>query len=74
MTGIEIGGMIVGVIGAVATVYKILDNKTKELHDEIHSVKDKLHELELKSVAGDELTKKHILNCRNFDPRHNIDK
>ena len=73
MTGIEIAGMIIGVIGSVATVYKILDNKTKELHDEIHRVKDKLHELEVKSIAGDELTKKHIINCKNYAPRHNID-
>ena len=73
MTGIEIGGLAIGIIGAVATAYKILDNKTKELHDELHALKDKLHELEVKSIAGDELTKKHIINCKNYEPRHKID-
>ena len=67
-------GIVVGIVGAVGTVYKILDNKTKDLHDEIHSLKDKVHKLELQSIAGDELTKKHILNCKNYEPRHNIDK
>ena len=74
MEAYQLMGIVVGIIGTAGTVYKILDNKTKELHNEIHALKDKLHELELKSVAGDELTKKHILNCVNYKPRHNIDK
>ena len=74
MSGYELIGMSLGIIAAIGTVYKILDNKHKQLHDEIHSLKDKIHKLELQSIAGDELTKKHILNCRNYEPRHNIDQ
>ena len=44
------------------------------LFTQINLLKDKLHELETKSIAGDELTKKHILNCVNYKPRHNLDK
>ena len=44
------------------------------LKKEIDAVKEKIHKIELASVAGDELTKKHILNCKNYEPRHNIDK
>ena len=44
------------------------------LFNQINILKDKLHELETKSIAGDELTKKHILNCVNYKPRHNLDK
>ena len=44
------------------------------LFKEISNLKDKIHELEKTSIAGDELTKKHILNCVNYKPRHNIDK
>ena len=44
------------------------------LFSQINSLKDKIHELEKKSIAGDELTKKHILNCVNYQPRHNIDQ
>ena len=44
------------------------------LFKEISELKDKIHELEKTSIAGDELTKKHILNCVNYQPRHNLDK
>lgn len=74
MNAYELIGVALAVAAAIATVYRILDNKAKQLHDEIHSLKDKVHKLELQSIAGDELTKKHILNCKNYEPRHNIDK
>ena len=44
------------------------------LFTEISKLKDKIHDLEKTSIAGDELTKKHILNCVNYQPRHNIDQ
>ena len=44
------------------------------LFHQINALKDKIHDLEKKSIAGDELTKKHILNCVNYQPRHNLDK
>ena len=44
------------------------------LFSQINQLKDKIHDLEKKSIAGDELTKKHILNCVNYQPRHNLDK
>ena len=44
------------------------------LFSQINQLKEKLHDLEMKSIAGDELTKKHILNCVNYKPRHNLDK
>ena len=41
----------------------------RQLHERINELTNKLHELEVKSVAGDELTKKHILSCNNWEPR-----
>ena len=60
--------IIVAVIGSVVIPF------IGYMFKEIGTLKDKIHELEKTSIAGDELTKKHILNCINYQPRHNIDK
>ena len=65
MTTFEI---IVAVMGTIIVPF------VGYLFSQINELKDKIHDLERKSIAGDELTKKHILNCVNYQPRHNIDK
>ena len=82
MTTFEIAMAIVGALIVPMGLYvaryvnKLKDeiDKLKDHHNsDMNEIKNKIHDLEVKSIAGDELTKKHIINCENYKPRHKID-
>ena len=66
MTGIEITSIVVGGLGLIGGVVGYVEKKHTKLHDEIHDLKEKIHQLELDSIKSDDNIKKHIHGCVNF--------
>ena len=66
MTAIEIVSIAVTGLGSLGGVIKYVENKHQKLHDEIHDLKNKIHQLELESIKSDDNIKKHIHGCVNF--------
>ena len=81
MTGLEIGLMvgeailvpaILYVLNTAAASRKASSEKFEKLFDAVKEIQLQLVKQEADAKAGDANTEKHILNCKNFEPRHNI--
>ena len=66
MTAIEIVSIAVTGLGSLGGVIKYVEAKHQKLHDEIHDLKNKIHQLELESNKSDDNIKRHIHGCVNF--------